>query len=839
MDYLSLGINAIAVNENKRAIFPWKEYQNRQISRNEFNAQMNDPKARGVAVICGSVSGGLEVIDIDTKYATYDLWEKIKKAIPQKLFKKLFIVTTKSGGKHLYYKCEVIEGNQKLANRELSNLEKKASPHIKHLTIIETRGEGGYVVAPPSQGYQVEQGYEPRTIEIEDRERLLTIMRNFNEVFDEVIIEASDRPSPKEYGKSPFDDYNQRGDIVELLAKHNWSMVKQSSDRIYFLRPGGESEHSGSYNKQLNLFSVFSTNTPFIVQKGYKLSAVFAILECGSDFSVAAKRLVDMGYGEKRNNIDYEVYQKREEGYNNDEIVDHLVRSKHLSIKDAQNVVERLEQKEPITTFWDVEIKGKKCIASINRYKLQSYLTKVGGFKLFFYDPNGVDFRLIREVNGFVRDSSNEEIKKFIKGYLDKESDDLGLEQSPQSIMELIYKGSSQLFNDGFFEFFDRAEINFLKDDRTTAYFPFKNGVVVITKDGVGLRTYGDLGAVIWESQVIDHNIVVDQEQEANQIEYFRFLKHICDDDLDRLLYVMSLIGYLLHKYKDPTKPFSVILAEETENEAKGGGTGKGIFVKALSQMVKMVRVDGKNFKIDKNFAFQRVDLDTRILAIEDTRKNVDFEGFYSVITEGITVEKKNKDEFFIAYKDSPKVIFTTNYTLPSFGNHAKRRQKVIEFATHYGLNHTPEDEFGHKLFDDWDLDEWNRFYNLMFECVRGYLLDGVVVVKQSEKLARKQVRVQFGEEFLDYLDAVKTMEGWITLDQLYNDFLKMAGYEKKDYSVKRFCRAIEESTTILEIGLQINRERASNNKKVYKFLYNKQMCVQKDIKNVVNVVDF
>ena len=59
------------------------------------------------------------------------------------------------------------------------------------------------------------------------------------------------------------------------------------------------------------------------------------------------------------------------------------------------------------------------------------------------------------------------------------------------------------------------------------------------------------------------------------------------------------------------------------------------------------------------------VGLDTKVVAIEDVRKNVDFEGFYSIITEGITVEKKNKDELFIPYKDSPKILFTTNYTIP------------------------------------------------------------------------------------------------------------------------------------------------------------------------------
>jgi hypothetical protein len=35
-------------------------------------------------------------------------------------------------------------------------------------------------------------------------------------VIDEVIIEAHDRPSIKEYGLSPFEDYNRRGDIVAL-----------------------------------------------------------------------------------------------------------------------------------------------------------------------------------------------------------------------------------------------------------------------------------------------------------------------------------------------------------------------------------------------------------------------------------------------------------------------------------------------------------------------------------------------------------------------------------------------------------------------------------------------
>jgi hypothetical protein len=251
--------------------------------------------------------------------------------------------------------------------------------------------------------------------------------------------------------------------------------------------------------------------------------------------------------------------------------------------------------------------------------------------------------------------------------------------------------------------------------------------------------------------------------------------------------------------------------------------------VKALGYLLNIVRVDGKNFKFDKSFAFQRVDLDTRILAIEDTRRNVDFEGFYSIITEGITVEKKNKDELFIPYSDSPKVMFTTNYTIPNSGNHAKRRQKVLEFSGYFGPNRTPEDEFGHKLFDDWDKDEWNRFYNLMFDCVQGYLEFGVLEVASSEKIKRKQIRVQFGEEFLDYfLGIVEEEVGWIKLEQLYNDFMTMSGFDKKDYSVKRFTKGIEESCTILNIAYLNKREKSAGGKKMYNF--NKSKVTHDDL---------
>jgi len=437
-----------------------------------------------------AISGGLEVIDIDTKYETYDLWAAIKEKIPADIFNRLHIVSTRSGGKHLYYKCEEIEGNQKLAQRPPTKDEATATPHVKSYCIIETRGEAGYVVAPPSDGYKIiQKGIN--VISVEDRTTLFEIMRSFNEIIEEQVVEAFHRPTTKDYGVSPFDDYNSRGDIGDVLANHGWSKVKETSERAFYLRPGSKAEHSGTYNKSMGLFSVFSVNTPFVVQKGYKPSTVYAILEHNGDFKAAAKALLDLGYGEKKTSygdkLERTLFAKKQNGASNDDLVHLLVQTQKKSITDATEIVNELEQRwgKEICTFWDIDKKG---LPVINRYKLQVFLTQVGGFRLYFYDPNSTIYRLVRIQDGFVEESSTEQIKRFIKEYVDKLPDSFDGGVTPQDLLELIYKGASALFSEAFFEFFDRANIDFLEDTQDTAYFPFKNGVAMIKKDSVSLK---------------------------------------------------------------------------------------------------------------------------------------------------------------------------------------------------------------------------------------------------------------------------------------------------------------------------------------------------------------
>lgn len=813
--YASQGYSVIPTGANKRSILQWKEFQSTVPTIEQLKAQFGHPKAVGLAVICGQVSGNLEVIDVDTKYdLSGTLWDRFKASIHQ-VYDKLYVVRTKSGGYHLYLKCEVIEGNQKLAMRPATEDELKANPNTKEVVLIETRGEAGYVIAPPTTGYEKVTDFKVPVLTVDEREIILTAARSFNEVIEEVRPEPRAVQNATSFQLTPWDDYNNRCNVIELLERHGWSFVRSQGNRDFVKRPNfppTDSETSGDYHRDLNLLKVFSSSTPFALGKGYKPFAIFATLEHNGDFSAAARALIDMGYGESgaTGKIAQKVLKSLGAGATKQQISDVLINENGLSEKDAIRMIDNIENQHgpEILAFWETKFTKKGIIINIVRHKLLQFLYD-NGFHLFFYN-SAVAFRLVQQVNGLVSDVTTETVKKFVKDYINTLPDKFdGI--SPAELLEVVLKGSDIYFGKGLIEFLDKKPLDILRDTPTEAFFTFTNGIVKVTDETITMHSYGEIDKPVWKSQVIPFSIDIEQKFDPHLTEFFAFIQHVANGsnpELENDAYLMSLVGYLLHRYKDPSRPFAVILAEETEDEKKGGGTGKGILVKALSYMANIARVDGKNFKLDKSFAFQRVDLDTKIVAIEDVRKNVDFEGFYSIITEGMTIEKKNKDEYFIPYEDSPKVLFTTNYTIAGNGGHGKRRQKVFEFSNYFSSAYTPVDHFGHKLFDDWDPDEWNRFYNLMFLSVQDYLVHGVRAVENSEKINRKHIRLSYMPEFLEWWDMhIADHKGkWKPFRDMYTQFTVANNFDKKEYSQKRFRSAVENASQLFKLEFQVRR---------------------------------
>ncbi len=151
--YTSAGLSVIPCD--RRAKRPrlrhWKPYQAQLPTALDLVRWFGPwSRADALAVVTGQVSGHLEVLDFDAP-ALFGPWADTVQGNLPNLWPRLPVIRTQSGGTHVYLRCaEGIGGNRKLAVDP-------ARPGGK-FTLIETRGEGGYVLAPPSAKYTPVQG---------------------------------------------------------------------------------------------------------------------------------------------------------------------------------------------------------------------------------------------------------------------------------------------------------------------------------------------------------------------------------------------------------------------------------------------------------------------------------------------------------------------------------------------------------------------------------------------------------------------------------------------------------------------------------------------------------
>lgn len=258
---------------------------------------------------------------------------------------------------------------------------------------------------------------------------------------------------------------------------------------------------------------------------------------------------------------------------------------------------------------------------------------------------------------------------------------------------------------------------------------------------------YIDLGGFVWNDHVIDRDF---HECNVGEFDYKVFIQNICAKNESRVKSMESTIGFLMHGWKNLSYCPAVILNDEVISDNPEGGTGKGLFMNALAHMKKCVTIDGKSFNFDKSFAYQLVSADTQILCFDDVKKYFDFERLFSLITEGLTLEKKNKDSIKIPFNKSPKIAITTNYAIKGAGNSFARRKWELELHQYYNKAHTPYDEFNKLMFGDWDDDMWCEFDNYMIQCLQLYLDQGLI---QSVfvNLKVRQLSAETSHDFIEW----------------------------------------------------------------------------------------
>jgi hypothetical protein len=282
----------------------WDPYQERLPTEAEIRRWFAGDEPPGIGIVGGRVSGGLECLDFDGDADTiFPAWCELVEAEAPGLIERLNVVRTPGhgGAYHVRYRCPAITipGNTDLAMDPARSARQGRK-------LIETRGEGGYALAPGSPGACHETGgtYEHhagpklsqvQTITPAERAILIRCARSFDRRQDSATAGGGSRPG---------EDFDRRGPgWAEILEPHGWRVARTAGTVTYWRRPGkdgpGWSATTGRCTSGgVELLRVFTSNAaPFEEGKAYGRFRAWALLAHGGDFAAAARELAGRGYG--------------------------------------------------------------------------------------------------------------------------------------------------------------------------------------------------------------------------------------------------------------------------------------------------------------------------------------------------------------------------------------------------------------------------------------------------------------------------------------------------------------------------------------------------------------
>jgi len=454
-----------------------------------------------------------------------------------------------------------------------------------------------------------------------------------------------------------------------------------------------------------------------------------------------------------------------------------------ITLGTVYHIAEKYGWQKPFVKFWYIENEKTK----ISKQNFKRFLEENGFCKMQL--EHG--YILLRVSKNIVREVEIFNIKDFVIHYLKQLDDEELFKDTPKlKVIDAVIKGASQHFVNGFLEFLETRELEFLRDTKDKGFLFFSNCFVEVEQNKIAVKKYEELEGYIWDKQIIQKRFSIGE----NESEFEIFIKNICNNDEQRILSFRSAIGYLLHNYKDSTNAKAVIFLDEKLSDGAYGRSGKGLVAQAIGKLRKTVRLDGRNFNFSKSFSFQSVTLDTAIIEFNDVNKKFNFDKLFSIITDDITVEKKNQNEIIIPFHQSPKIIISTNYTIEGSDDSTLDRQFVIEFSDHYNKSHRPIDEFGHRFFDEWSNEEWNNFHNYMIGCMQLYLNRGLIKCAHVN-LEKKKLIDSTCEEFAEFFENIELGKEFLKKD-LFEEFKKE--YEEyEEMELRRFTKWLKDAAQI------------------------------------------
>ena len=358
-----------------------------------------------------------------------------------------------------------------------------------------------------------------------------------------------------------------------------------------------------------------------------------------------------------------------------------------------------------------------------------------------------------------------------------------------------------------------RDDLDFTKCTDSSQKFFFRNGWTEVTADDIKLRRYSDLdGSYVWEETIIDHDyramppmFKVEQIDgggycveisEEPKSKFFRIVINTSrlhwrktdeggqtlteEEQLEEhqcLASKLACIGYLLFSYKSESEAWAPVCQDsklaESEDECNGG-SGKSLFLKAVSRLLSMFYIDAHVPSIvDNRFLFDGVTEDTDLIIVDECDRRLNYDFFFGRITGDMKGEEKGNHPFQIPFARSPKFAFATNYVLKKHDASTERRIWPQVFSDYYHeatkLNDYREsrsirDDLGCNLMGlEYPEQDWQADIAFMLQCLQFYLSLPKGERRIMPPLSRIGLREQMaavGKDFKQWADEFLAEDG-------------------------------------------------------------------------------
>lgn len=437
--------------------------------------------------------------------------------------------------------------------------------------------------------------------------------------------------------------------------------------------------------------------------------------------------------------------------------------------------------------------------------------------------PTG-DFDFVRVENSIVSIVRPHEIADFVRNFTKNEL--------PRPILEMLYKGSSQYLGQSALTFLDYLPGEFEQPRRDQQRMYFRDAIWEIRSDGIVRHEYTQLHACIWRDQQL--NFAPDLKpdlievfrkdgtysyritEDGKKCDFLSFLVNASNftwrkevttpderaENAQSLVAKLSAFGYLCVEAKDRSLAKAVIGMDGRLSEigASNGRSGKSLFGEALRQVIKVMYFNGKNFSASgsDSFVWDGVDETVCCVFLDDVRRDFDFESLFGLVTGDWPVNPKGASRYIIPFGKSPKVYIATNHAVAGDGDSFEDRMWLLGFSDFYSVTHSPKDDFG-ILFDDWDDAQWSLFWNFVATCIRIYFRFGYVP-SPGDRLRKRKLRLELGEEFIDWADKYYAEPGRINTrlvrKDIYDALIEYVGPNRRVYyspttfgkKIRKYC---------------------------------------------------